>query len=224
MVSSKSLWPVLVFGLSVPALAAEVYQDRTEFLSAVAPGYYLETFDTDLQMMQAGNEVVLGPANGFSYKITSEDILYYWGSDFSSLSSDTMGADHPFSAVVFDLSSSPVTAFGGTLFLTDLNFSSVVWGSLLVELNDGTSISLYEPFESSFLGFTSDTPITSVTLTPSGGGFLDQEPYVTFDDVIAGTVLPEPASVLLFVLGVGLLRGECRRWWGGERVSGSSQG
>lgn len=191
------------------ASGAQVYQDQASFLAAVQPGYYHETFDT-LDNVQLSGTETFGPQNGFSFTVSTPDVLWLWDSGFSWLSSDLVGTDYPNQPITFDLSASPATAFGGNFFVTDVDFGQVVWGAMKIELNDGTVVDLVEPYEQTFVGFTSDQPITSVTLTPSGGGFLGQDPYASFDNVYVGAAVPEPASCLLLgllgVLGLGLRR------------------
>ena len=179
------------------ALAATVYNNQADFLANVAAGYYLEDFGTP-----ATSYVVTAPfTNGtYTWSVSAGDDIYVWGEDYASGTPcvGSLGTNGPGYAMTFTFSGAPVTAFGGNLYLTDQYFGAVS-GTAVVSLNDGTQVTLTNPYSTTFTGFTSTTPITSVTLTPDPGSTVNL--YGTVDNIICGAYIPEPSALVLLGLG-----------------------
>jgi hypothetical protein len=104
-----------------------------------------------------------------------------------------------------------VTAVGGEFFTTDLA-GNTSGGVITATLNDGTSLVFNTTTATTFGGFTSVTPIASLTLqTNVPLGF-----FVTTNNMVVGSVTPvapEPGSLALLLLPVGaaLFRAARRR-------------
>ena len=83
-----------------------------------------------------------------------------------------------------------------------------------MELSDSTQINLASTSSTSFAGFTSDVGITSLTvLTPNAPD------YATVNDLIVGSVVPEPSSLALAGCGIaGALVMAARRRWNSRSV------
>ena len=88
---------------------------------------------------------------------------------------------------------SPINAFGG-------NFGPLSSGEsiTLTTAAGAVTVSDFLPFTNGFLGFTTDAPFSSVTVTSTTGGSI----FHSISSVVYGTApVPEPAS--LGVLGLG---------------------
>jgi hypothetical protein len=91
---------------------------------------------------------------------------------------------------------------GGWYFVTDVN-NNVQSGTVTLNFSDGTSRNV-ESSPVSFFGYTSDVPLTSLTI--SGPADL----YVSLDDFYVGTAqeadaTPEPVTWTLLAAGCLLL-------------------
>ena len=177
--------------------ATSTYDTESDFLANVAPGYYLEDFGTPAASYECTSPFSDGM---YEWTASSSDVLFVWGEDYASGTDcvGTVGTNSAGYAVTITFSGAPVTAFGGNFYLTDIDFLAET-GNLSVALNDGTCVGLNSPYTSSFTGFTSDVPITSVTFTPDPNATNDL--FTTFDNVLVGTVVPEPSSLALLGLG-----------------------
>jgi hypothetical protein len=187
------------------ALPAATLTDQSAFVAQLTPGYSLETFDS----LTYGLHDALTFGNGtYSYTVTSTATDYQplWA---GSLNSDPfLGAAGQATAALVLTFTSPVTAVGGYFFMTDSD-DNLVTGTLTLNLSDGTTVELTDPPATTFRGFTSSTPITSLTIQGTN--------YASMDDLYvgsaaAGTATPEPASLLLAAAGaLGLALVKFRR-------------
>jgi hypothetical protein len=219
-----------VMGLALAGLAlsahaqTSTYSDQATFLAHVQPGYYLETFDT-----QPLNSPVDSPlsfsSNGFSYTASVPDVQnssggFDPGSFFNvGTSSDVwLSTNLSQDTITFNFTSGNVTAVGGNFFNTDVD-GNVSNGTIDLLLSDGTSLTLTNPTDTTFAGFTSGQTITSLMVTPiaptnpDGSPLLDSNgnPVVTWatvNNLIVGAALPttsatpEPGATALLV-GMG---------------------
>ena len=196
---------VLISGLA-PALvegAIITYSSRADFAASVS-GEVVEGWDT------LANGTVIGTLNGVSYDPSGGDALVT--NAFLPLSSpnalgDTTGGFFAGAETMTFTFSSPITAFG-----ISFNTFATAIGAYTATTNLGdVAQSVFDPFPGSttgqFVGFSSDTPFTSVVLTNVTGTSytLDDLNYVT------ATRSPEPATLLLLGLGSMFLT---RRWPG----------
>lgn len=192
----KSIAVATILLVAGGAFASTIYDNEGDFLAEVQPGYYLEDFGTPTTSDLAPSSFTDGT---YTWSATSADDLFVWGEeDAPPLCVGSLGTNSPSYTVTVTFSGAPVTAFGGNLYMTDIGFGPVS-GGMTVELNDGTSVELDSPYVDSFTGFTSDVPITSVTLTPESGV---EGLYITVDNILVGAAVPEPSSLALLGLGV----------------------
>lgn len=179
-----------------PSHADVVYNSATSFQAQVATGALMESFTN-----------VSGPANAvftngsFAFVLSSTSGLYTNG--------DFVGANASGENLLITFTGSAVTAIGGNFFATDV-FDDFADTAITVTLSNGTS-SVLTPTSAanSYLGFTTDLAITSVTISGASA-----DTYVGLDNLTVGVAVvaapdpgpspvPEPGSLAL--LGLGLV-------------------
>lgn len=96
------------------------------------------------------------------------------------------------------------TALGGNFFTTN-NADAFASGPVLLTLNDGTTINYTSAGSSDFGGFTTTSPITSVTFAGPGGSNAAAR-FATMNNLILGIAssssAPEPGTLALLALGM----------------------
>jgi hypothetical protein len=192
------------------ARADQVYTDLNTFLANVGGNYYLENFNSLPQGPSPTNVLNFplsgGAVNGFSYSVSTSSPL---NSLYGITVNGTPALSTDFNdSLTFDFTGADTTAVGGFFFLTDVNGNVVPVGSLTLTLDDGTTATVTNPSPTGFIGFTTDAPIASLTVTPG-----DNSSLVTLEGFYAGVAVPEPASVSLLgcgVLGLALALGRNR--------------
>jgi hypothetical protein len=198
-----SLKPLCLAAMLCAAAGAQagitVYTNEADFLSAVsAPG--TDTFD-DLEVAPYG-DIVYRTAGAYNYQAYSATGI--WGAggpaDFW-LSNNTRY--HP---IVFSQFTGGVSAFGGNFFASDIAGEFVPDGTLVLTAVDGGTLTydLAGATTTSFLGFVSTSPLTSVTLGTDGGGY-----WPTANNVVLA--VPEPATYGMMLAGIGLVGVVARR-------------
>lgn len=185
--------------------ATTIYTSQATFLSHTQPGSYLETFDS-LPQFTSLNSPLSFSKNGFSYTASAPS------ADNQFFNTGTVGDvwlstfDHS-TNIVFDFTSNNVTAVGGNFFLTDIP-GNVVPGMITVTLDNGATFSVSDPSATSFVGFTTSSPIHSLTFIPPASGA--NEVFGTVNNFITGRSVPDSGSTLLLsgiaVTSIGLLR------------------
>jgi hypothetical protein len=102
--------------------------------------------------------------------------------------------------LVVSFTGAPVTAVGGDFYATNFfdDFQSV---AITVTLSNG-SVTTVTPTSvaTSFRGFTTALPITSLTLSAPGPGL-----YANMDNLTVGSVISEPGTYALMGLGLAAL-------------------
>lgn len=200
----KSLKPLYLAALLLCAgtsaqAAITVYTSQAAFLSAVAnPGY--DTFD-DLSVVPY-DPTLARTAGSYGYSVFSTDGLYgAGGSGGDYWLSNNNGLD----PLVFQNFSSGVNAFGGNFFTSDVA-GQYTLGNLVLTANDGSVLNyaLNGTTTSSFIGFVSDSALTSVAIATDGGLY-----WPTANNVVLA--VPEPATYGMLLAGIGLLGMAARR-------------
>jgi len=143
-------------GLEIVALrATTIYYNQAAFLAAIAAGYYYDDFSwLGWGTISNVTSYQFGPVNGFAYSAYAFNGLY---SVPGAMSTNTAG-----DPLALTFNGLPVTAVGGDFLATDFN-GYPVSDVTTITLNDGTVVALTYP--TTFVGFTSDVPITSLTIT-----------------------------------------------------------
>lgn len=103
-----------------------------------------------------------------------------------------------------------------TAFAIDVNTYATADGAYVATLNTGdTSNSIFEVFPGvgtgQFLGFLSDTPFTSVTISAPGGFTYTLDTLIYGDRGEVEAQLPEPSSWMMMIAGFGAVGASLRQ-------------
>jgi hypothetical protein len=192
-----------IFTLSSLALT-NTFTDRTSFLNNTAPSFYLEDFNSQIVNTPVNLPLTFSQ-NGFSYAVTAVNLNNpnvspkpFFDNTFGSpaLSTDLIN----FTSIVISFTSGNVTAVGGNIFTTRPGVGAQSQG-MNSFLNDGTTLNVNSTTiaPGPFIGFTSDTPITSLTISIDNGS--NRNPNL--DNFYVGAVpVPFEFSPKLGVLGL----------------------
>lgn len=185
---------MLLCGAASASAQITVYTDRNAFLAAVG-GYGVDTYD-DLDIDLYDSPFARN-AGAYSYTASAPGGLYGAGSGADGWLSTNVDSD----GIVFSNFAPGVTGFGGYFFGSDVLGSFLPGGTLLFSASNGTTLNytLSNATTSSFLGFVSSSPLSSVTLS-SGGDY-----WVTANDVTLAMPVPEPETYAMMLLGLGVV-------------------
>lgn len=194
----RHLAAVTVLLASSSSWAAAVFTTSSAFLAQVAPGAYTENFNSVVDA-NTNVQVFSGPG-GFGYTATLPS-----GQQFFFVPS-ALSTNQPNVPVTLTFTGTAVTAIGGNFYAIDIA-DAFLSAPVTIGLSDGTTESLTPSnLASSFRGFTSSVPITSLTFSSAAAGA-----FVTIDNLTIGTAVanpsvPEPGTVALLGLAlVGLI-------------------
>jgi hypothetical protein len=179
--------------------AITVYTTQTAFVNhVVAPGY--DTFD-DLRY-EPYPDTLNRHAGAYSYSAYSAGGLWGAGGTGGDWWLSNTYSHNP---IVFSGFGGNVWGFGGYFFPTDVT-GNYTPGSVILTAIDGTVLTynLADATTGSFLGFVSDTPLTSVVLGTDGGDY-----WPTANNVVLA--VPEPATYGMLLAGLGLVGAAARR-------------
>ena len=202
---SNKLKPLCLAALLCASAAANaditVYTSQADFLAAVsAPG--TDTYD-DLTIAPYGLSLDRN-AGAYGYTVSSDNGIWGAGGPTDYWLSNTTRTD----SITFSNFSSGVNAFGGFFFASDIAGQYVPNGDLLLTAADGSTLTytLSGTTQNSFLGFISDSGLSSVTLQSSPIGNY----WPTANNLVLAAV-PEPATYGMFLAGLGFLGVMARR-------------
>jgi hypothetical protein len=180
--------------------AAVVYDDEGSFLDAIQPAFLLEDFNGYVYGGYTEYTLDIGPMNGFSATISCEGGAnsYLWSGD------GNMSTENATDWLRVDFTGDPVTAVGGWFFPSDIN-GFYQPGPIVIDLSDGTHYEFDPVSDTDFRGFTTDGPITWMTIDAPD----DQlTAWSTMDHFYVGAV-PAPGALALLGLA-GLARSRRR--------------
>jgi hypothetical protein len=173
------------------------YTNQATFLAALNAGFYTENFQS---LSITGT--TLGPLNfssgGFTYaaNTTTGNLFFGAGTPADHWLSTNTATD----TVTITFSSGNVTAVGGFFFTSDIAGAATA-GGVTVGTNQTALQNLLATTPTTFLGFTSPTPFTSLTLSAIQATTV----WPTANDFIVGTVaaIPEPTTwALMGIAGI----------------------
>ena len=198
LVKALSLAALLCAAASSQA-AITIYTNQADFLAAVsAPGY--DSYD-DLTVDPYGTTLDR-TAGAYAYQAYAAGGLWGAGTGSDHWLSTNQSQD----AIVFQNFGSGVTAFGGNFFGSDNIGAYLPNANLVLSAADGSTVSyaLNGATQANFLGFVSDTALSSVTLSTDGGAY-----WPTANNVVLA--VPEPASYGMMLAGLGCVGMIARR-------------
>jgi hypothetical protein len=170
-----------------------VYTSQADFLAAVsATG--VDTFD-DLTVDPYG-DTLNRTAGTYSYDAYSVGGL--WGA--GGAGDHWLSTNSAFDPIRFSNFSGGVTAFGGNFFGSDIT-GQYALGNVQLTAADGSVLSydLNGATTTSFLGFVSSTPLSSVTLNTDGAPGI----WPTANNVVLA--VPEPSTYAMLLAGLGFV-------------------
>lgn len=167
------------FEFPVPA----VYADRSRFLQAIHPGYFENDFSDVPDSTEATPALSFSDAaSGFSYVVDSlpdRDELWNRGGVISARSSR--------GKVAVTFTGAPVTAVGGDFYARDGQWMPFVGNEVIVTLSDGTVETFTVVSSEDFRGFTTASPITSITVDSPNPSDPGDGSWATLDNLIVGS-------------------------------------
>ena len=172
--------------------ATVIFSDKGLFLSSVAPGAYEETF-TGAAGLTVVQNFSAGVPTAFTYNVTAAPAagftIYRNGSLLSNATAN--------SVLTVTITSGNVYGIGGNFFKTNDSDALKVGSPVTITLNDGTTTTVNPTSVSDFVGFVSDTPITSLSISATS------PLYSSIDNLVVAAPIPEPTALAL--LGTGLI-------------------
>lgn len=198
---------ILAGSLANPSTAATLISlDRAGFVAA-SSGLTVQDFDT----LSSGSTLF---NDGFiTYSTTGGDPLvtssFLTSTNPNGLGATNIGFFGPLDTLTLSFAS-PIGAFG-----IDINTFATGGGAYRAVLNTGDdAFSIFETFPGTgtgqFLGFVSDTPFTSLTLS-AGSGFPYTVDTIRYGERAAFGAVPEPSTWLLLLLGFFTIGAGIRR-------------
>ena len=177
-----------------------VFTNRAAFLNALAPGYFEDNFQSVVPGTNVTSLVRAGP--GFSVTHTSPGFSVY------GTSGGEIGAFTNTGGMLATMDPGTVSAVGANFFLTDVNdvFASGKLTISLIQsgLTTTMDITPIDKTTGSFLGFISDVPVVSLSVSAGSAG-----KFTTYDNFIVG--IPEPQGLLWLGLAMGFMRRRAAR-------------
>ncbi len=185
--SMKHAWVVfLLLGPSISQAALTVYTDRSSFLAAVeAPG--VDTY-TGFSTTSPTQSPIFRTAGPYAYA-ASTDTSTFFGA--GTLADTWLSTNMAPTTITFNAMPSNVYAAGGFFFGSSAT-GAFASGSVTVNATDSAGASSTQTFAGStngFLGFVSDTSVTSLSVlaVQPSGGFL----WPTVNDLTLAAVITD---------------------------------
>jgi len=193
------------------AQADTTYTTQVSFLADVAPGYYLETFDS-LPTTYI-NSPLLFASGGFAYSAAAPTNFYPVAPDPGAPSDHALANNDANEPITITFTGAPVTAIGGNFFDNDENGYWTA-GDITVTLSNATTVTLTGSAGNKypFWGYTTTgAPITSLTVKSIYSG---STKWPTVNNLIVGSfggtpppAVPEPGAVAFGIIAAGSVLG-----------------
>jgi PEP-CTERM motif len=198
-------WVAALFaGAAVSVSGQTTYTSETAFVAALSSGYYLENFAGQAAFSAPASLSLSGGSPTVSYQISAPNLLYINQDQFGN---NAVGNNVQSDNVTVSFTT-PVYALGAEFYLTDISGNDVA-GTTSIIFSDGTTGNITSTASGApygFLGVTSTTPITSLTIDANASGFVNMANFYT-----SATPVPEPATGLVLLTGIAGLACARRR-------------
>ena len=179
------------------------YTSQSSYLAAIsAPG--VETFN-NLPLAPV-NSPLTRAAGAYGYTATAASGFYPAG----TVGDVWLSTDTAHDPINFNAFTGGVFGFGGFFFDSDIN-GNFLAGDITISATDAggtTSQTIFGATTSSFLGFVSDTGITSASVTSVQAA---NPAWPTINNLTLGAAVPEPGIWAMMLLGMGLVGASLRR-------------
>lgn len=198
----SALAALCLLALCAPASAGVItFTDQASFQAATAPGGYFNDFSSLTPDTSYGN---LQPfSNGtYSYNVTAPFDLFSGQAGFPFISTQ-QNSD----VMTITFTGAAVTAVGMNTFSTD-KLNGVDGGPITVTLASGESHTFPTTDAATFVGFTSDASIVSLSFESTGHYAAVTNLYV---GATATTAIPEPSSLAMAATASALALAAFRR-------------
>lgn len=191
-----------VVAFSAGAASGAVFSTEAAFLAAVESPRLSEDFTG---MGHPGPTLMLAQ-NGYGVQVTTgaQALLVFdlSGNNYLTTSTSTSGFSAP---ITLTFTTGNVTAVGGSFFQTSVG-GAFLSSPVTLNFSDGTSQVLTPSSNADFFGYTSTTPIASLTVSPDASHH-----FVSIDNLRVGAaIIPAPGAMGLLA-GAGLLAVRRRR-------------
>jgi len=191
---------LLALGLGSARSMVIVFTNRAAFLDALAPGYFEDNFQSVVPGSNVTSLVRMG--QGFTVTHTSPGFSVY------GTSGGEIGAFTNTGGMLASMDLGTVSAVGANFFLTTID-DLFAPGKLTISLiqsglTTNMDITPIDKTTGSFLGFISDVPVVSLSVSAGSAG-----KFTTYDNFIVG--VPEPQGLLWLGLAMGFMRRRAAR-------------
>jgi hypothetical protein len=186
----SSALALFVFPTLSHAGSTVIITNQGSFLTNLNASPYVESFDA--LSLQPASPISFSAA-GFSYQASTDNGFYNAGQ--ASPGDVWLSVNTATDSIVFNFTSGNVYGVGGSFFTSNVAGAAVA-GAITVTINDTTTSTVASSNTGTFIGFVSDVPITSLTVTAgqTGGTFF----WPTVNNFIVGsqpTAVPEASSL-----------------------------
>lgn len=156
-----------------------VYGNRTNFLAAIAPGYYENDFHD--AHGQSGALQYSDPVSGIAYTVDSSSPLGLWNGN-GYIATNGSG-----DSIVVTFTGTPVTAIGGNFYAVDARILPFPGYEVVITLSDGTTATLTSNGPGDFRGFIAPAPISSIRIDAPGLAGQGDNVWGAMDNLIVGS-------------------------------------
>lgn len=189
----------LVAGAAVASSAfavTTVHTTQAAFLANIQAGFFLNSF-ADSGSGAFPSYSASGGSGPFAYTITAV------GAGTNQLYNDPglISTDSALDRIRVQFTGAAVTAVGGNMWGTDINFIAVPGATITVGLSDGTMETFAGASATTFRGYTSTTALTFIEIDAPEIGATNV--WSTLDNLYVGRAIPTPGAAAL--LGMGAL-------------------
>lgn len=190
---------------SAPVAQAAQYTSEAAFVATLNPGYYHEPFSGYPNFSGHATPMNFAGGAGYSYQASTgaQAFLVFDIGGNKYLTTSGTPTFQWSSPVTITFTGAPVTAIGGSFFMTTAS-GGLAGSDVSLGFSDGTNVVLNGQANSSFFGYTSANPVTSLTITPPA-----THQFVSIDNLYVGSI-PAPGVVGAIAFG-GVLAARRRR-------------